>query len=52
MFTVAAVSTNVVALPVGTILDRFGPRVSGILGAFFITLGSLLFAFSKELPVD
>jgi MFS family permease len=52
MFTVAAVSTNVVALPVGTILDRFGPRVSGILGACFVTIGSLLFAFSKDLPVD
>jgi MFS family permease len=52
MFTVAAVSTNVVALPVGTILDRFGPRVSGILGAIFITIGALLFAFAAELPVD
>jgi MFS family permease len=52
MFTIAAVSTNVVALPVGTILDRFGPRVSGILGACFVTLGSLLFAFSKDLPFD
>lgn len=52
MFTVAAVSTNVVALPVGTILDRFGPRVSGILGAIFITIGSLLFAFAINLPFD
>ena len=52
MFTVAAVSTNVVALPVGTILDRFGPRVSGILGAIFITVGSVLFAFAADLPFD
>ncbi|KAF2186740.1 MFS general substrate transporter [Zopfia rhizophila CBS 207.26] len=52
MFTVAAVSTNVVALPVGTILDRFGPRVSGIIGAIFITIGSILFAFSWQLPFD
>jgi MFS family permease len=52
MFTIAAVSTNVVALPVGTILDRFGPRVCGIIGAFSITIGSLLFAFASELPVD
>ena len=50
MFTVAAVSTNVVALPVGTILDRYGPRVSGILGAIFIALGSVLFAFAADLP--
>lgn len=52
MFTVAAVSTNVVALPVGTILDRFGPRVSGILGAIFITIGSILFAFAADIPFD
>lgn len=52
MFTVAAVSTNVVALPVGTILDRYGPRVSGILGALFITVGSVLFAFAADAPFD
>jgi MFS family permease len=52
MFTIAAVSTNVVALPVGTILDRYGPRVSGIIGSISITIGSLLFAFAAELPFD
>ncbi|KAF2124556.1 MFS general substrate transporter [Dothidotthia symphoricarpi CBS 119687] len=52
MFTIAAVSTNVVALPVGTVLDRFGPRVCGIIGALCITAGSLLFAFAAELPFD
>lgn len=52
MFTVAAVSTNVVALPVGTILDRYGPRVSGILGALFITVGAVLFAFAADAPFD
>ncbi|KAH7121108.1 major facilitator superfamily domain-containing protein [Dendryphion nanum] len=52
MFTIAAVSTNVAALPVGTVLDRFGPRVSGIIGAISITIGALLFAFSPELPFD
>ncbi|KAF5846540.1 hypothetical protein GGP41_004598 [Bipolaris sorokiniana] len=52
MFTIAAVSTNVVALPVGTILDRYGPRVCGITGAISITVGALLFAFAAELPFD
>ncbi|KAL6702504.1 hypothetical protein ACN47E_001594 [Coniothyrium glycines] len=52
MFTIAAVSTNVVALPVGTILDRFGPRVCGITGAVSITIGALLFAFAEQLPLD
>jgi MFS family permease len=52
MFTIAAVSTNVVALPVGTILDRYGPRVCGIIGSISITLGALLFAFAPQLPFD
>jgi MFS family permease len=52
MFTVAAVSTNVVALPVGTILDRYGPRVSGIIGSISITIGAVLFAFGEQAPVD
>lgn len=40
MFTIAAVATNVCALPVGTILDQYGPRVSGIIGSLLITIGS------------
>lgn len=49
MFTVAAVSTNVCALPVGTILDRYGPRIAGIIGCFFLFVGALLFAFAFDL---
>ena len=52
MFTVAAVSTNVCALPVGTILDRYGPRVSGIIGAVFLAAGCVFFAFAWQLPFD
>ena len=52
MFTVAAVSTNVCALPVGTILDRFGPRIASIIGVFFLTLGALSMAFASDLPFD
>ncbi|KAI4216522.1 MAG: hypothetical protein LQ351_001011 [Letrouitia transgressa] len=52
MFTVAAVSTNVCALPVGTILDKYGPRVSGIIGSILLALGSLLFAFAARIPFD
>jgi MFS family permease len=49
MFTVAAVSTNVAALPIGTILDRYGPRACGLLGAVFLTIGALFFAFAWDL---
>nr|POF15342.1 protein fmp42 [Quercus suber] len=52
MFTIAAVSTNVCALPVGTILDRYGPRVASIVGTFFLALGALFMAFASDLPFD
>ncbi|KAL1591186.1 hypothetical protein WHR41_00126 [Cladosporium halotolerans] len=52
MFTVAAVSTNMCALPVGTILDRYGPRIASFVGVFFLALGALLMAFARDLPFD
>ncbi|KAK1813912.1 hypothetical protein LTR12_011660, partial [Friedmanniomyces endolithicus] len=52
MFTVAAVSTNVAALPIGTVLDRYGPRIASIVGTFFLTLGALFFAFAEDVPFD
>ncbi|ENH71857.1 Protein FMP42 [Fusarium oxysporum f. sp. cubense race 1] len=52
MFTVAAVGTNVAALPVGAILDHFGPRVCGLFGCLFLTIGTLLMAYAGSLPFD
>lgn len=52
MFTTAAVATNVCALPVGTLLDRYGPRISGIIGSILLTIGTLLMAFATQLPFD
>ncbi|KAL8713228.1 MAG: hypothetical protein Q9220_002749 [cf. Caloplaca sp. 1 TL-2023] len=52
MFTTAAVATNVCALPVGTILDRFGPRVCGLIGSLFLTIGALFFAFASQASFD
>jgi MFS family permease len=52
MFTIAAVATNVCALPVGTILDRYGPRVCGIIGSVLMAIGSVLFASGRDLPFD
>ena len=52
MFTVAAAATNVCALPVGTILDRFGPRISGIVGSIFLIIGAIFFGFASQLPFD
>ncbi|KAJ5782060.1 Major facilitator superfamily domain general substrate transporter [Penicillium paradoxum] len=52
MFTIAAVVTNISALPVGTILDAFGPRVCGIIGSVCLTIGAVLFGTAKQLPFD
>ena len=52
MFTVAAVGTNVAALPIGAILDTLGPRVCGIIGSFLLAIGAVLFAFASEAPFD
>ncbi|KAL3446002.1 major facilitator superfamily domain-containing protein [Aspergillus insuetus] len=52
MFTIAAVATNVSALPVGTILDTYGPRVCGIIGSSCLFLGALLLALANRLPFD
>ncbi|OAA61272.1 major facilitator superfamily transporter [Niveomyces insectorum RCEF 264] len=57
MFTVAAVGTNVAALPLGALLDHAGPRACGLLGAAFLAAGALLLAHAPlppttPLPVD
>ena len=52
MFTVAAVGTNVAALPIGAILDHHGPRVCGLTGAGFLFVGALIMAHAQQLPFD
>ncbi|AEO53517.1 hypothetical protein MYCTH_2106347 [Thermothelomyces thermophilus ATCC 42464] len=52
MFTVAAVATNVAALPVRAILDHLGPRVCGLLGSLSLATGALLMAFENRLEFD
>ena len=52
MFTIAAVGTNVAALPIGAILDKFGPRVCGLIGSVVLAAGALLYAFAGQLSFD
>ena len=52
MFTTAAVATNVCALPVGALLDRYGPRVSSIIGSILLAIGATFLAYAAQLPFD
>lgn len=49
-FTISSVTANISALPVGTILDRYGPRVCGIAGCLFLAAGSLTLSRSFASP--
>ncbi|PWY75529.1 MFS transporter [Aspergillus heteromorphus CBS 117.55] len=49
-FTISSITANVSALPVGTILDRYGSRVCGFVGCLLLATGSLLMAYSFSHP--
>ncbi|KAI2790796.1 hypothetical protein POX_c03645 [Penicillium oxalicum] len=49
-FTIASITANVSALPVGTILDHYGSRICGLIGSLSLTIGSILLAFSFLWP--
>ena len=49
MFTISAGITNVMALPVGWILDTKGPRVCGIIGSVVLFAGALMFMAASAL---
>ncbi|GMG15576.1 unnamed protein product [Aspergillus oryzae] len=51
-FMVSSITANVSALPVGTILDRYGSRWCGFIGCAVLAAGSLLMAFSFSGRVD
>ncbi|KFY49429.1 hypothetical protein V496_10030 [Pseudogymnoascus sp. VKM F-4515 (FW-2607)] len=48
-FTVASITTNVSALPVGTVLDRYGPHVCGIAGSISLAAGSIFMSYAPAL---
>ncbi|KAK5050104.1 hypothetical protein LTR84_004224 [Exophiala bonariae] len=51
-FVIASVTTNISALLVGGILDRYGPKVCGFISSIMLALGSLSMAFASSLPFD
>ncbi|CDO93039.1 unnamed protein product [Kluyveromyces dobzhanskii CBS 2104] len=51
MFAIGAVVTNIIALPVGWVLDHYGPRVCGIIGSFFLFAGSFVYITAKQISL-
>jgi len=46
MFSLASTATNAFSLPIGFILDKYGPRVSCYIGSILFFFGCLLFGLS------
>ncbi|KAK1821594.1 hypothetical protein LTR12_003988 [Friedmanniomyces endolithicus] len=49
-FAIASTTCNVSALPVGTILDRYGPRACAVIGSIALAIGSTLMAYAFAVP--
>lgn len=49
LFTVACMVTNISALPVGSLLDSYGPKVTGIIGSGIIFAGAVVLSAAKNL---
>lgn len=49
-FTIASITANVSALPVGTILDRCGSRVCWLIGAILLAIGGVIMSFAFHIP--
>lgn len=49
MFTVGAVMTNASAIVIGRVLDKYGPKVCGSIGAVLLYLACFVFIFTKQI---
>lgn len=49
LFTVACMVTNISALPVGSLLDSYGPQITGTIGSIIIFLGALTMLFASKI---
>ncbi|OGE54731.1 hypothetical protein PENARI_c005G00274 [Penicillium arizonense] len=49
-FTIASITANVSALPVGTILDRCGSRLCWVIGSILLAIGGAVMGFAFHIP--
>lgn len=52
IYVIATTGFSWAVLPLGVVLDRFGPKVSSMIGSGFMVAGCLLFAFSEAPSFD
>lgn len=48
-FSLASTTANVSALPVGTLLDRYGPKLCFLTGSFCLAVGSILMSLAFKI---
>ena len=48
-FSLASTTANVSALPIGTLLDRYGPRVCFLFGCLCLAVGSILMSLAFQI---
>lgn len=51
LFTVACMVTNICALPVGSLLDTYGPKVTGVIGSVILFAGAITMLLASRLTV-
>ncbi|CAR65868.1 DEHA2E22352p [Debaryomyces hansenii CBS767] len=49
MFTVGAVMTNTSAIVIGKVLDKYGPKVCGLIGVLLLYFACFVFIFAKQI---
>ncbi|KAL3241287.1 Fmp42p RNJ42_03379 [Nakaseomyces bracarensis] len=49
MFAISAAVTNMMALPIGSILDNYGPRITGVIGSVVLAVAASCFILNESL---
>ncbi|EGW34162.1 uncharacterized protein SPAPADRAFT_59592 [Spathaspora passalidarum NRRL Y-27907] len=49
LFTAGCMVTNISALPVGWILDSYGPKTTGIIGSFILGIGAICLSLASNI---
>ncbi|RLV95471.1 Protein FMP42 [Spathaspora sp. JA1] len=51
LFTAGCMITNISALPVGWILDSYGPKITGIIGSIILSIGAFSLSWASRISI-